>query len=89
MEIKYINPIAIKLAESIVTDLEVADRKLLTLVFPIGCKIAETSFNIKLKITISNSGDSIVVIINKIPTKPIEFLIRTELAKIKSIPSER
>ena len=89
IDIKYINPTAIKHVDSIVTDFEVLDKKFESLLLPIGCKTAEINFIIKLNITISKIGDKIVVMISKIPTRPIEFFINTELAKIKSIPSDK
>ena len=73
--------------ESITIDFDVDIKKLEVLLLPSGCRIAETSLINKLKIAISIKGEIIVLAINKIPTKPIEFLIKIELAKIKSIPS--
>ena len=87
--IKNIKPTAITQVESIVTDLLVADKKLDVLLFPIGCKIADTSFIRRLKITISISGDNIALKISNDPTTPTEFFISTELDKIKSIPSDK
>lgn len=80
---------AIMALESIVIDFEVAVKKFEVLLFPSGCKTAETNFNIKLKTTISNNGDKMVVIIIKTPTSPTEFLIKSVLDKIKSIPSDK
>ena len=75
--------------ESIVIDFAVADKKFDVLLFPIGCKTADTSFNIKLKITISISGDIIVETTSNTPTNPTEFLINMVLERIKSIPSDK
>jgi len=69
--------------------LEVDDKKLHVLLLPSGCKTAEISFKTKLKTIISRSGDSIVLTISKIPTKPTEFLINNVLDIIKSIPSDK
>lgn len=73
--------------ESITIDFEVDIKKFDVLLLPSGCKIAETSLINKLKITISIKGEIIVLIIKRIPTKPTEFFIKIELAKIKSMPS--
>ena len=80
---------AIMLVESIVMLFDTSPKKVEVLLLPSGCRTAETSFSIKLQTTISKIGDNMVDIISKIPTKPIEFLIKTVLDKIKSIPSDK
>jgi len=88
-EIKYINPIAIMLVESIMMFFDTLDKNEEVLLLPRGCKIADVSFSIKLQITISKIGEIIVEMISKIPTRPTEFLIKTVLDKIKSMPSDK
>ena len=79
---------AIIAEDNIVIDFEVDIKKFEDLLF-IGCKIALTNFNIKLKTTISINGDKIVVAISNIPTRPTAFFIKMLLDKIKSIPSDK